>query len=203
MVKFLLIDRPSAYNAILGRTALNDLKAITSTSHLKIKFPTERGVGEVRGEQGVERQCYNITMKGTPSRGNCREKGEQYQLQPGEPTEEMEEFEVGGKERRVRVGSLLSPEIKESLVAFLRSNTDVFAWCHDDMPRIDPSVILHRLNVNPNYRPIKQKRRSFATERNQAIHEEVERLLKAGFIREVDYLQWLANVVLVKKSSGK
>jgi hypothetical protein len=50
MVKFLLIDRPSAYNAILGRTALNDLKAITSTSHLKIKFLIERGVGEVRGE---------------------------------------------------------------------------------------------------------------------------------------------------------
>jgi hypothetical protein len=69
MVKFLLIDRPSAYNAILGRTALNDLKAITSTSHLKIKFPIERRVGEVRGEQGVARQCYNITMKGTPFTG--------------------------------------------------------------------------------------------------------------------------------------
>jgi hypothetical protein len=77
MVKFLLIDRPSAYNAIIGRTALNDLKAITSTSHLKIKFPTERGVGEVRGEQGVGRQCYNITLKGAPSRSSCREKGEQ------------------------------------------------------------------------------------------------------------------------------
>jgi hypothetical protein len=77
LVNFLLIDRPSAYNAILGRTALNDLKAITSTSHLKIKFPTERGVGEVRGEQGVARQCYNVTMKGAPSRGNCEKRGEQ------------------------------------------------------------------------------------------------------------------------------
>jgi hypothetical protein len=77
MVKFLLIDRPSAYNAILGRTALNDLNAITSTSHLKIKFPTERRVGEVRGEQGVARQYYNVTMKGAPSWGNCEEKAEQ------------------------------------------------------------------------------------------------------------------------------
>jgi hypothetical protein len=115
----------------------------------------------------------------------------------------MEEFEVGGKERRVRVGSLLSLEIKESLIAFLRSNSDMFAWCHDDMPGIDPSLISHRLNVDPNYRPVKQKRRSFDPERNQAIHEEVERLLKASFIREVDYPQWLANVVLVKKSSRK
>jgi len=115
----------------------------------------------------------------------------------------MKEFEVGGKERRVIVGSLLSPEIKESLVTFLRNNSDVFAWSHDDMPGINPSVISHRLNVDPNYRPVKQKRRSFAPERNQAIHEEVERLLKAGFIRKVDYPQWLANVVLVKKSSRK
>jgi hypothetical protein len=77
MVKFLLINRPSAYNAILGRTALNDLKAITSTPHLKIKFPTEKGVGEVRGEQRVARQFYNVTMKRAPSRDNCGEKGEQ------------------------------------------------------------------------------------------------------------------------------
>jgi hypothetical protein len=41
MVKFLLIDRPSAYNAILRRTTLNELKAITSTSHLNMKFLTE------------------------------------------------------------------------------------------------------------------------------------------------------------------
>jgi hypothetical protein len=80
----------------------------------------------------------------------------------------MEEFEVGGKERRVRVGSLLSPEIKESLIAFLQSNFDVFAWCHDDMPGIDPSVISHRLNVDPNYQPVKQKRRSFASEKKSS-----------------------------------
>jgi hypothetical protein len=75
----------------------------------------------------------------------------------------MEELEVGGKEKRVRVGSLLSPEIKESLVAFLRSNTDVFSWCHDDMPGIDPSIILHRLNVDPNYRPVKQKKKKLCS----------------------------------------
>jgi hypothetical protein len=50
MAKFLLVDHPSAYNAILGRMALNELKAITSTPHLKMKFPTEEGVGEVKGD---------------------------------------------------------------------------------------------------------------------------------------------------------
>jgi hypothetical protein len=92
---------------------------------------------------------------------------------------------------------------KESLVKFLQGHIDVFAWEHDEMPGIYPSIIEHRLNVNPNCRPVKQRRRTFTLERNQAIADEVKKLLEAGFIREVDYPEWLANVVLVKKASGK
>ena len=71
------------------------------------------------------------------------------------------------------------------------------------MGGIDLTVITHRLNVSPSFKPIKQKRRSFAPERQKAINEEVSKLLQAGAIREVEYLEWLANVVLVKKSNGK
>jgi hypothetical protein len=48
--------------------ALNELRAITSTSHLKMKFPTEQGVGEVKGDQWVARQYYNITLKDVPEK---------------------------------------------------------------------------------------------------------------------------------------
>ena len=71
------------------------------------------------------------------------------------------------------------------------------------MPGIDPSVIVHRLNVNPASSPIQQKKRVFAQKRDKAIAEEVRKLLEAGFIREVYYSDWLANVVMVKKSNGK
>ncbi len=53
----------------------------------------------------------------------------------------MEEYEIGNTGRKIKVGSQLSPPIKESLVAFLRDNTDVFAWSYEDMPGIDPSVL--------------------------------------------------------------
>ena len=48
-VIFLVVDRSSAYNAILGRPTLNSWKVVTSTYHLMIKFPTDYGVGELRG----------------------------------------------------------------------------------------------------------------------------------------------------------
>jgi hypothetical protein len=85
-------------------------------------------------------------------------------------------------------------------VEFFRRNKDIFGWGHEDMPGIPPSVIVHRLMVDPSPRPVKQRRRSFAPKRNQAVAEEVQKLLQAGFIREVDYPEWLANVVLVKKN---
>jgi hypothetical protein len=94
----------------------------------------------------------------------------------------MEEFEVGSSKGKIRVGSQLSPPIKESLVAFLRDNADVFTWSHEDMSGINPSVLTHKLNVDLSHWPVKQKRRSFAREKNQAIHEEVEKLLQAEFI---------------------
>ena len=57
-VTFLAVDCSSAYNAILGRPTLNSWKVVTSTYYLMIKFPTEYGVGEVRGDQVAARECY-------------------------------------------------------------------------------------------------------------------------------------------------
>ena len=71
------------------------------------------------------------------------------------------------------------------------------------MGGIDPAIITHKLNTDPSFKPVKQKRRSFAPERQKAINEEVSKLLQAGAIREVEYPEWLANVVLVKKANGK
>jgi hypothetical protein len=67
-VKFLIVDQPSAYNAIFGRTAQAELKAVTSIPHLSMKFPREDGVGVVRGEQKAARKCYNISLGNSSQR---------------------------------------------------------------------------------------------------------------------------------------
>ena len=63
--------------------------------------------------------------------------------------------------------------------------------------------MVHKLNVSSSFPPIQQKKRVFAQERDKAIAKEVRKFLKADFIREVYYLDWLANVVMVKKDNRK
>ena len=60
---FLMVDCSSAYNAILGRPTLNSWKAVTSTYHLMIKFPTDDRVGELLGNQVAARECYMAMME--------------------------------------------------------------------------------------------------------------------------------------------
>ena len=64
-------------------------------------------------------------------------------------------------------------------------------------------MIEHRLNVDPTKKPVQHKQRVFAPKRNKVVMEKVEKLLATDFIREVFYLEWLTNVVMVKKSNGK
>ena len=121
-----------------------------------------------------------------------------------EPSEELEPIQLDDHpEHLAYVGSKLAEDLRSPLIRFLKQNKDVFAWKQDDMGGIDPIIITHKLSISPSFKPVKQKRRSFAPERQKAINEEVGKLLQAGAIREVEYPEWLANVVLVKKANGK
>ena len=71
------------------------------------------------------------------------------------------------------------------------------------MVRISPTVASHRLNLLPIAKPVRQRVRRFHPDRHQIIQSEVDNLLAVGFIREVKYPEWLANVVVVPKKGGK
>ena len=56
------MDCPSSYNVIIRRPTLNKWKAATSTYYQKMKFPTDDGVGEVKGDQVLARECYQAVL---------------------------------------------------------------------------------------------------------------------------------------------
>ena len=71
------------------------------------------------------------------------------------------------------------------------------------MPGIPREVVEHALDIRAGSRPVKERLRRFNEEKRRAIGEEVQKLLAAGFIKEVSHQEWLAYPVLVKKKNGK
>ena len=71
------------------------------------------------------------------------------------------------------------------------------------MPGIPREVTEHALHIILDSKPTKQRLCRFDDERCRVIGEEIDKLLAAGFIKEVYHSDWLANHVLVKKKNGK
>ncbi|CAL2238162.1 unnamed protein product [Prunus armeniaca] len=193
---FLIIDCPTAYNVILGRPAMAQMKVFISTHMLLLKFPTPYGTGTVRGDQLGPRSYYASAVKST----NRQHRGEALAAEPVEDLE-LVTLDEDIQDRQVRIGTSLSQELRSDLVAFLRLNSEVFAWSYNDMPDILPEIISHRLSINPAVRPVRQKRRAYDPEQYEAIRAKVDKLTSIEFIKEVDYPTWLANVVMVRKGT--
>ncbi|XP_024016831.1 uncharacterized protein LOC112090237 [Eutrema salsugineum] len=210
IIQFLILDKPAIYNAILGTPWLHAMKAVASTYHQCLKFPTPDGVYTLRGNQAVARSCYINECRLHSANQACVISSlgptEKLIVQNTKPKQEsivqvcIDELRP---ERQVGIGAELDPVIREPLIHFLNQHSSTFAWSAEDMPGIDPQIACHELNIDPTYKPIKQKRRKLGPEKVQAVNDEVERLLKVGSITEVKYPDWLANPVVVKKKNGK
>ncbi|KAL0415904.1 UNVERIFIED_CONTAM: Pro-Pol polyprotein [Sesamum latifolium] len=196
MLKFLVVDVPSAYNVILGRPTLNAFQAIISTYHMKIKFFTPGGVGKVKGDPLQSRKCYVEAVRKGQKRTSdeahkgvlsskkgkdiCKEEvtegiGTPVKVQPAK---ELLNIKIipGHPDRTTRIGSQMSKETKKEIVRCLQ---------------------------HPSIKPVKQKKRHFGPEKDKIIQVEIDKLVAAGHIKEIQFLEWLSNVVIVPKPGGK
>ena len=157
-VNFLVVDCLSSYNTIIGRPTLNSWKVVTSIYHLSVKFLTEYGVGQRQGNQLEARECY-LAMLAMDEQVQTMSIEERRVV--AEPTKALEDIPLdkNNPEKYTRVGADMERKTKQDLVQFLRKSIDVFAWSHEDMPGIEPSVITHCLDVHPSSMPIHQKKR--------------------------------------------
>ncbi|GKA25349.1 reverse transcriptase domain-containing protein [Tanacetum coccineum] len=73
----------------------------------------------------------------------------------------------------------------------------MFAWKTTNMTGVPRHITEHRLNVQEGCPPVRQKKRGQAADKNQAIQEEVEKLVDAGIMKEVHYHSWLSNSIMM------
>ncbi|XP_024006602.1 uncharacterized protein LOC112083104 [Eutrema salsugineum] len=199
VVEFSIADHPAIYNVIMGTPWLNSMRAVPSTYHLCVKFPTPGGIKMIWGNQKESRMCFLAEHKMRKPIGKAREEKSAPSCDPviSVCIDELH------PERCVEIGATLDEAIKAEHVAFLKQNVGTFPWSAEVMPGISIDVACHELNVDPTFKPVKQKKRKLGPDRAKAVNDEVEQLLKAGLISEAKYPDWLANPVVVKKKNGK
>ena len=101
------------------------------------------------------------------------------------------------------MSSVLMLEEESKYFELLMEYKDVFAWTYKERPGLDLTIAVHQLAIKQGVRPIKQAQRRFRLELLPQIEAEVNKLEQAGFIREVQFLKWIANIVPVKKKNGQ
>ena len=130
-VRFLIVDALSAYNMLLGRPSLNSKRAVPSAYHMVIKFPTANGVGTVRGNQRIARECYSALMKQNTVDNICMDELDMRDKVTTRPasSEELKPVQLGDQSKHlVYIGLKLAKDIRSSLIRFLEQNMEVFAW---------------------------------------------------------------------------
>ncbi|KAJ3698316.1 hypothetical protein LUZ61_002021 [Rhynchospora tenuis] len=184
-VSFVVVNSPSPYNIILG----------------------EQQVARVCYQASIPKQVAQIEHLGEPQSPKPYDQAEDILLHnpthpSGGPMEDTEEVDLGDG-KVIKIGTMLPKEDRDLVRACLLRNRDIFACEGEVMPGIDRDIAEHQITTMPGIKPIAQKKRKQSWEKRKAIKTEVEKLLKIGAIREVKYPQWLANPVLVLKSSGQ
>ena len=120
--------------------------------------------------------------------------------------EELEEVDLGSSSqepRPISISASLTEKEKSKLILLLTEFKDVFVWDYSEMPRLDPGLVAHTLNVDPEAKPVAQPARIFHTKIEGQIVREVLKLLAARFVKPIQHLHWLSNIIPVKKKNSQ
>jgi hypothetical protein len=102
----------------------------------------------------------------------------------------------------VHIGASCSPDEIVTYMALFKEFHDVFAWSYEEMPGIDPDIVIHEIKTYPDAKPVRQCLRPVHPRKAAAIKLEVEKLLKADFIYPMALTEWVSNLVLIDKKQG-
>ncbi|KAK8948482.1 hypothetical protein KSP39_PZI005424 [Platanthera zijinensis] len=166
---------------------------------LVVEEEMDEGEGLEKGEGGKAQErvaAVEVSGVGCGSKDLEEELREQEEEEPSRLRAAVEVLEVeiltkDGRKEKIKISGELTPQDQEEIRKCVEENIDVFAWSAADMPGVDADVACHRLNLDPGVRPIQQKKRAIASKMAGPIREEVEKLLRAGFISANRYPGWI------------
>jgi len=169
----------------------------------------------VHVDQRTARECYVASLRLTPTKTMVKKDVNQRMvaltdLDPRvndevrmKPSNNVTKWQLARANQNTRLGGSMMEDKVEKMKEILVNNRDLFAWTAEDMSGIVPRVMSQKLSICKEARPIALKKRRVGEEKRIVAATKVQKLLDAGFIKEIQYITWLVNVVLVKKSNGQ
>lgn len=161
-MKFAVVRSPSPYNIILGRSGIKQLRAIPSTIHSMMKFPTPRGIATLVTHSVIISECRKLEEKFLSKKVTEVKTSSVTTI----TNEAMETEEIlvhpAYPDQLVMIGRNFSKEGRRQLITLLNNSQDVFAWEPSDMKGVPRWIAEHKLNVNVQDRPVAQKKRFFS-----------------------------------------
>src|SRR3954464_1140619 len=115
----------------------------------------------------------------------------------------LEEIDIGDGSipRPTFINANLKADEKSKVTELLKEFLDCFVWNYTEMPSLSRDLVEHRLPIKSGFRPHKQPRRNFNPIMYDRIKEEIDRLLKAGFIQPCRYAEWVSNTAPIEKKN--
>jgi hypothetical protein len=116
----------------------------------------------------------------------------------------LEEVDLGDGfiKRPTYISTKIDKDFKVRIIEILKKYKNCFAWDYNEMPGLSRDMVELKLPIRPDKKPVKLTPIRFAPQIQSKIKEEIERLLKCGFIRTARYVDWLANIMPVVKENG-
>jgi hypothetical protein len=220
-LSFKVTNFKSSYHAIIGHPMLARFMAIPHYTYLVLKMLAPRRVLTVYDDLIVSFKCNNKDLEIATTNAcfdalaimvaeakkvastdlTIPEQKRTETALVATPATKKVYLGLADPAKMVVIGDYLGEKSELALTSFLQYNADIFAWTPSDMPGVPRELAEHSLDVSKTAKPIKQKLRRFAKDRNEVIRVEIIKLLAARFIRECKNLVWLANPVLVPKKT--
>jgi hypothetical protein len=105
--------------------------------------------------------------------------------------------------KHLNIGTNFEPPQEEQLIALLKIYHKAFAWEYTDMQGIHPDTCTHHIYTDETIRPLRQPQRRMNPMLKEVVKEELQKLLKVGFIYPISDSQWVSPLVVVPKKNGK
>ena len=120
-----------------------------------------------------------------------------------DPTVQEQNIGIQSYPKFINMSTKLIADQRSKFCSLMKEFADIFAWEYSDLKNYDTNIIQHRIPLEKDTIPFKEKLRSMIPLLLPVIEKEIQNLLKSKIIIPLRYSKYISNLVVVRKKNGE